>query len=354
MDQQARLASFAGGGETGALIRAHDWSVTPLGSPEGWPQALKTLVGVALGSNQPMLIVWGAELTTLYNDGYAAMCGARHPRALGHPYSELWFDIWDQVEPILSRAYAGESTSMDDIAFVMHRNGYPEEAHFAFSYTPVRDETGRVAGMFCSCTEMTGQVLAERRLSAETARQRRLFERAPGFIAVLREPEHTFEFVNASYSRLFGGRVFEGKTVREVFPDLQGQGFYELLDGVYTTSERFVAHHIPIRLQHSPDAAAEERFLDFIYEPVTDEAGQVTGIFCEGFDVTEAHLAQEALRATERRQAFLLTLGDRLRDLADPSGAMAAAAALLGQHLAADRAGFAEAADGEHFIVERD
>jgi PAS domain-containing protein len=138
---------LAGGGGTGALMRAADWSATPLGAPDGWPAALKALVGVMLGSHQPMLIVWGPEHITLYNDGYAEMCGTRHPAALGRPFEDLWHDIWEQVEPILTRAYAGEATHMSDIAFTMHRNGYPEEAHFAFGYTPVRDGDGAVAGM---------------------------------------------------------------------------------------------------------------------------------------------------------------------------------------------------------------
>ena len=97
MDQQAGPGFLAGGGVCGALMRALDWSATPLGPPSAWPQALATLVGVALGSRQPMLIVWGKERTTLYNDGYAEMCGARHPAALGRPFDELWHDIWDQV-----------------------------------------------------------------------------------------------------------------------------------------------------------------------------------------------------------------------------------------------------------------
>ena len=179
MDRDAGPGFLAGGGELGALMRGLDWSATPLGPPAAWPSALRSLVGIALGSSQPMLIVWGPELTTLYNDGYAAMCGARHPRALGRPFSELWLDVWDQVEPILSRAYAGESTSMDDGAFVMHRNGYPEEAHFTFGYTPVRDESGAVAGMFCACTETTQAVLAERR--QRLADELLVLERPVGF-----------------------------------------------------------------------------------------------------------------------------------------------------------------------------
>lgn len=153
---------FQGGGECGALLRAMDWRTTPLPPPAAWPSSLRTLVAVMLGSQQPMLVVWGRELTTLYNDGYAAMCGARHPGALGGRFDDLWFEIWDQVRPIVEAAYAGRPTRMDDIRFVMTRNGYPEETHFAFSYTPVRDDSGAVAGFFCACTETTEQVSAQK------------------------------------------------------------------------------------------------------------------------------------------------------------------------------------------------
>ena len=98
--------------------------------------------------------------------------------------------------PIVEQAYGGEPVHMDDITLIMERRGYLEEAHFSFSYTPVREVSGTIAGFFCPCTEITGQIMAERRLAAETERQRRLFEQAPGFIAVLTQPEHIFEFVN--------------------------------------------------------------------------------------------------------------------------------------------------------------
>jgi PAS domain-containing protein len=170
----AAHAFLAGGGELGARIRAHDWAATPLGPPAAWPAALKTLVAVMLGSRQPMFVAWGPERIMLYNDGYAPICGARHPAALGMPFRVVWFDILADVEPILDRAYAGEATQMDNITFVMHRHGYPEETHFAFSYTLVRDETGVVAGMFCTCDETTGRVQAERRQAFRLALEQRL------------------------------------------------------------------------------------------------------------------------------------------------------------------------------------
>jgi PAS domain-containing protein len=190
---------LSGGDECGRLLRELDWSKNPLGPPASWPKELRTLVSVMLGSSQPVLIVWGNEQTTLYNDGYAAMCGSRHPAALGNPFSELWFEIWDQVEPILANAYRGIGTRMDDIQFTMFRNGFPEETHFSFSYTPVRNEEGAVLGMFCVCAETTDQVLGRRREEIERDRLKQMFEQAPAVIAMLEGPDHVFAFANRAY-----------------------------------------------------------------------------------------------------------------------------------------------------------
>jgi PAS domain S-box-containing protein len=173
-------------------------------------------------------------------------------------------------------------------------------------YSPVLDESGRPGGVLAIVVETTDRVLAERRIASETERQRRLFEQAPGFITILHGPEHRFEFVNQAYRRLFGDRDFVGRTVRDVFPELEGQGFYEWLDQVYATGERFVASHVPARLHTSPSEPAKQVFLDFIYEPVRDETGRVTGIFCEGHDVTEAYLATAAVEASNTRYTSVL------------------------------------------------
>ncbi|MES2819993.1 MAG: PAS domain-containing protein [Pseudomonadota bacterium] len=298
-DLSPGCAFLVGGGEMGALIRAHDWSRAPFGAPHDWPQPLQTLVSVMLGAKQPMFIAWGAEHHMLYNDAYAEILGGKHPGALGAPLLEVWSEIRRDLLPLVEQTYAGRPVHMEDITLITERHGYREEAHFAFSYTPVRNENGEVSGFFCPCIETTRQVLAERRLTEDTARQRRLFECAPGFITILKGPEHVFEFANLAYSRLVGERDLLGKTVREVFPELAGDNFFERLDQVYRTGQRYIAHHKPIRLQTNPASPPRDHFLDFIYEPVTTGAGQVTGIFIEGYDVTETHLAQEAQRASE-------------------------------------------------------
>ena len=154
---------LAGGGATGALIRAHDWAATPLGPPAAWPQPLQTLVGVMLGAEQPMFVAWGPQRVLLFNDAYGPLLGRKQPHALGRPFFDVWPEVRDSLTPLFDRVAAGEPVRMDDISLVLERNGYPEEAHFAFSYTPVRDGDGAVAGLFCPCTETTAQVLADRR-----------------------------------------------------------------------------------------------------------------------------------------------------------------------------------------------
>src|ERR1700712_551156 len=125
-------------------FRSHDWAGSPLGEPASWPQPLRTVAGIILDADQPMFVVWGPEQAMLYNDSYAAILGNHHPTALGRPFFEVWSELVDSVGPIMTRAYAGEPTYMDDIELVMHRNGYEEETHFSFFYTPIRDVAGDV------------------------------------------------------------------------------------------------------------------------------------------------------------------------------------------------------------------
>jgi signal transduction histidine kinase len=156
MDQQALPGFFAGSSEMSTLMRAHDWAATELGAPLGWSQILRALVGVILDSRQPMFVAWGPRRIMLYNDAYAPLLEHGHPATLGRPFFDQWPDLRTVVEPIMDRTFAGEPIHIDDREVVLHRNGYPEVAHFSFSYTPVRDEAAAVAGLLCVCTETTG------------------------------------------------------------------------------------------------------------------------------------------------------------------------------------------------------
>ncbi|WP_181705999.1 sensor histidine kinase [Chthonobacter rhizosphaerae] len=282
----------------GERIRAFDWSSTSLGHPSGWPETLRTLIRVMLASRQPMFIAWGPERRMLYNDGYAPLCGNKHPGALGRRFEEVWADIIDDVGPIMDAAYAGVPTYMEDIQFVMRRYGRDEETHFSFGYTPVRDEASdTVVGMFCTCLEITSEVLLSREREREVARMRELFEQAPAATAVMSGRDHVFEIANAAYIRLVGNRDVIGRPLREALPEIAEQGFETLLDQVYATGLAYVGSDVPIEFRRGVNAPVETRILDFVFQPIrSGGADKVRGIFVQAADVTEKRAAEKMQR----------------------------------------------------------
>lgn len=495
---------LAGGGEMGALMRALDWSKTPVGPVESWPQSLRTAVSICIGSRHPIEIWWGAQYVRFYNDAYRPILGTdKHPQFLGRPGRECWGEIWDQIGPMLdSVRETGVATWAEDYPLMVRRNGFVEETYFTFSYGPLRDESGGVAGIFCACTETTGRVQSERRLKLlrelsvrmaearetaeanqlavdalmtnakdvafasiyritedrqearlvassglpeissakpavvslsdqnhgasgwtfrevihygrpevvkdlqsrfgmlsdpawseptqvayvmplllrgqtsanwllvlgvsprttaeeeyphfvaqiaeqvgrgiadalaleadrkraeeeierermERARLNEIFLHAPAFIAVLHGQQHIFELANPPYYQLIGQRELIGKSVREAFPDLAGQGFYERLDGVYHTGDPYIGKDVRILLQTRPGSPPQERFIDFVYQPLFAKDKSVSGILVHGIDLTERkqaeqererlfnleHAAREELQAQQERQAVVV------------------------------------------------
>ena len=276
-------------------MRALDWTTTALGEPDGWPQTLKTLVSVLLAAGQPMCIIWGPQRTYLYNDRYAPILGHKHPAGMGRAYFDVWPEVREAVSPMLDRVDAGEAIQMDDLILTLERCDPPEEAHFSFSFTPVRDETGAVAGLFCPVMETTTKVMQDRQLARERLRQQRLLQQMPGFVCVLSGPTHVYEYFNDAYLEISGPRDFLGRALRDVFPELEGQDRIELLDQVYATGVPFLARDLPIQL------AGDDRFIDMLVEPIADDAGAVTGLFVGGYDVTERKRVEQALRESESR-----------------------------------------------------
>ncbi len=293
-----------------------DWSTTPLGPSFDWPQSLSTAVDMVLGSPLAMIVLWGPDLIQIYNDAYALIAGARHPAALGQPTRECWPEVWAFNQPVYAAVLAGEARSFPGQLLVIERSGVLSDAWFDLTYSSLHDDAGDAAGVLVTVVETSDRILADRRMAAQVERQRRLFDQAPGFICISSGPEHIYEFVNDAYARLCGERDYVGKTVREALPDIAGQGFYELLDTVYKTGERFVAENLAVRMTRSLGAAVEERFVDFTYEPIVDEAGEVTGVFTQGHDVTEAHLARDAQRVnTEFLRGVLASSNDCIKVL---------------------------------------
>lgn len=316
-DHDDAPAFLRGGGEMGDLMRRHDWSASALGPPDGWPQSLRTVVSLMLTSKFPMFTAWGEDLSFLYNDAYRPIFGSKHPDVLGRPFREAWSDIWVDIEPLVTRALAGEATYHEDLHLVMERNGYAEDTWYTFSYSPVIDESGSVGGMFCACTETTQEVKARAAMAAERQRLHDLFKQAPSFMAVLTGPEHVFEFANDAYLTLIGNRPdIIGKPLRLALPEIVDQGFVELLDSVMRTGKPVTGATARVSLNRSGTGAVEERFLDFIYQPIKEADGGISGVFVDGYDVTERK------RAEDQQSLLARELNHRVKNLFAVAGGM--------------------------------
>ena len=160
------LKFLIGGGEMGERIRTFDWSQTPLGPIEAWPQSLKTSTGLMLNSQHPMWVGWGRDITFLYNDAYIQVLSlAKHPWALGKPAQQIWAEIWDICGPLADKVFhRGEASFLNDVRLFMNRGDFLEETFYSFSYSPIREESGNIGGLFCPSAEVTSKILSTRRL----------------------------------------------------------------------------------------------------------------------------------------------------------------------------------------------
>jgi signal transduction histidine kinase/CheY-like chemotaxis protein len=151
----------------GELIRTIDWSKTALGPFEGWSQTLRTMVSFLLANRFPLLLWWGPQYISIYNDAYRPILGTKHPRSMGQPASECWYEIWQILKPLIDTPFfGGPATWMEDIPLELNRHGFTEETHFTIAYSPVPDEDapGGIGGVLATVHEITEKVVAERRV----------------------------------------------------------------------------------------------------------------------------------------------------------------------------------------------
>lgn len=298
-----------GGGASGAAMRAKAWATSPLGPPDAWPQSLRTAVRLMLNTRHPIFIFWGPDSLCFFNDAFGQSIGSeRRASAIGRPAREVWAEIWDVISPQIDQVMAGRGATWHENHLVpITRDGRLDDVYWTYSYGPIDDDataTG-VGGVLVIATETTPQVEATRRLAEDRSRQQRLLQQMPGFVAVLSGPDHVFEYVNDAYVEIAGPRDYTGRTVREIFPEIAGQGFFELLDEVYRSGSTYAARAVPIRLEGQPG----DRFIDFLYEPIRGEDGQVAGIFVGGYDITERVRAEAELREASERIRLALDAG---------------------------------------------
>jgi len=185
---------LAGGGEMGALMRATDWTRTPLGPVGRWSPSLRMMVTFLLANRFPLLLWWGPEYVSIYNDAYRPILGAKHPRAMGQPVRECWSEIWQVLRPLIDTPFSGgPATWMEDLELEINRHGFVEETHFTVAYSPVPDETapGGIGGVLATVHEITEKIIGERRvvalrdLSARTTEAKRAEDACAAATAVL-------------------------------------------------------------------------------------------------------------------------------------------------------------------------
>ncbi|UVI39161.1 PAS domain-containing sensor histidine kinase [Qipengyuania spongiae] len=210
-------------------ILAHDWEATPLGAIETWSSDLKTAVANTVGSAFPSALIWGPDFVTIYNDGFVQILGQK-PSPLGLSFREIWSEAWDEIGPIVERAFAGRATFIEDFPLVVHRAGEDEQAYFTFAYSPVRNAAGEVLGFVDTVYETTEKVLGQQRLVISEERLRSVLDSMGGGFAIL-DRDFTLLDIDEETIRLDGRLRSEvvGRSYWDLFPGTKHSELDDLL-----------------------------------------------------------------------------------------------------------------------------
>jgi PAS domain S-box-containing protein len=262
-----------------------------------------------LNAKQPMFIAWGPDLAFLYNDDYIPIFGAKHPDALGRPFAKVWSDIWKQIRPLVDQTLSGQASWHEDLLIPMERNGYREDAWFSFSYNPVWDDTGAVAGMFCAATETTGKVLGQRALRESEQRARGVLDGMDEAFILL-DPEFRILRINPAGLRLDRRPESEiiGRTHWEVWPNTENAPLGEFY-------KRAMAERVPATFENRytwPDG--REAWTEIRAYPAPD------GLAVFYRDITERKRAEAQLREAEDHYRHTVELNPQVTWTARPDG----------------------------------
>ncbi|KMO34407.1 histidine kinase [Methylobacterium variabile] len=326
------------GTRMGAEIRARDWSATSLGPPEHWPAALRNTLSLMLACPTAMFLAWGPDLLCFYNDAYRPILGYRLGTALGRPFREVWGSIWDEIGPLVDATLAGSSQTLTDVMLDLSREGVPERSWWSFTYSPVRDDAGAIAGLFCVTAETTDRVLGEARLRESEDHFRHTVELNPQ-VPWTCDPEGNVTSYSNRWLELTGQAPGE--------PD--GDGWIKALhpDDVPWTMTVFshcLAAGEPVDVDYRIRVArtGEYRWMRARAWPRRDEAGAILRWYGVVEDVHDRKLAEERLReineTLERRVAEALAQRKLWADVFETTDALVGALDLDFRVLAVNRA----------------
>lgn len=300
-----------GGGEMGQHIRNKDWSKTPLGSPDTWPQSLCTLSAVILNNPIGMCIAWGNDFTQIFNDSFGKILGlSDHKEALGISFSDTFLGIWETIKPSFDDAMKGNPVSLLDFKLNVNRKGYNETCHFNFSFTPIKKEDGKVGGVLITVFEITEKALAgigvetkdqvEARFKLQDSEQktRQLIENAPFPIGVYAGKDIRIELANQAIIDIWGkGNDVIGKSYKEILPELENQHVFEQIIAVLETGESFHAKNTRIDLL--VDGKLETYYFSYSFTPLYDKNGNVYAVMNTAANVTDLNLTKQKIEENE-------------------------------------------------------
>jgi PAS domain S-box-containing protein len=304
---------LAGGGEMGALMRAYDWSASPLGKPESWPQSLRTAVRILLNTNHPMFIWWGEELIQFYNDAYRQTMGPeRHPSALGQRGRECWAEIWHIIGPQIEQVMSGGGATWHENQLVpVTRYGRLEQVYWTYGYSPIDEDDG-IGGVLVVCRDVTKDHLASvalREREAELARVQQI-GRIGGLEVDLRTGFHNRR--SPEYLLIHGlppdaATESHEDWVQRIHPEDREATEKKFRDAVAGKTREYSVRYRIIR-----PSDGETRWISVKSTIERDPQGKAIRLVGAHTDVTEQVLAEQALRQSEE---LYRTLADQLAEL---------------------------------------
>jgi two-component system sensor histidine kinase VicK len=304
LSPNSRLSFLNGGGEMGNLIQQYNWENTSVGSPDKWSPALHTAISIIINSKFPMFLWWGKDLIQFYNDAYRPSLGneGKHPSALGQAGEDCWQEIWPIIKPLIDQVLAGgDSVWRENQLIPIYRNGKLDDVYWTFSYSAVNDGSGQVGGVLVVCTETTTQVNNLQIMKDKEQIFRNIFIEAPVAVAIMKGDTFIVDFANKKVLEYWGRTLDQvtNKPIFEALPEAAGQGLEALLKNVYTTGELYTANELPIDLFRN--GKLEKTYINFVYEPYYDLAGDINGVIALANEVTDQVLTAKKIEEAEER-----------------------------------------------------
>jgi len=292
-----------GGGELGKRTRLFNWAQTSVGAVETWPQSLLSLVSIILSSKFPMFLWWGNDLVQFYNDAYRPSLGieGKHPKALGQKGHDCWPEIWPVIYPLMQQVLAGESVWQEDQLIPIYRNGHLEDVYWTFSYSPARDDKGKINGVLVVCNETTEKVIASKKLEESEKTLKNMILQAPVAMCILQGPSFVVETANKKMLELWGRTKEQviNKALFEGIPAARGQGFEQILKNVVITGETYSASEQKVSLVRN--GKLEDVFVNFIYQALKEGDDSISGVLVVAVEVTQEIEARQRIELAEQR-----------------------------------------------------